>query len=90
MRPTQQAPKEANTVFSNKENSAPTPRKSHKNDDQAALMELRARREAKSKNPRLPNWAKEAVASQGRSTPSTSASPAPAAAPVRRAKNPFQ
>lgn len=77
------------SLFHGSRGPAPARRKSHKHDDQAALQELKAQREARIKEPRLPTWAKEAVASQGRTAPSTSTSPAPSAAPVRRAKNPF-
>ncbi|KAI1877933.1 uncharacterized protein JN550_000115 [Neoarthrinium moseri] len=67
----------------------PSKRKSHKDDDQVALQELRERRDVRGKEPRLPTWAREAVASQGRHAPSSSMSPGPSFTAPRRAKNPF-
>ncbi|KAI0128911.1 hypothetical protein BJ170DRAFT_352241 [Xylariales sp. AK1849] len=66
-------------------------RRSHRDDDQAALREYNARRDAKKKEQRsLPNWAQAAVRSQGRSTPSSSASPGPSSMTApRKARNPF-
>lgn len=86
--PSTAAPR-AGPVSSSEEASTAIFRKSHKQDDQAAMKEFHELRRSRTKEPRLPDWAREAVASQGRSATSNSASPAPPA-PVRRARNPFQ